>query len=396
MAADQSHAKGTEHKIMSRPRRALIVLGTRPEAIKLAPIILQLQQASDFEVQLCITGQHRQMLDQALRVFGLTPDYDLNVMTANQDLAQLTAKILVHFSQLLQTESPDLILVQGDTTTCLAAALGAFLARVPVAHVEAGLRTGDLASPFPEEANRTLVSRLATWHFAPTERAKENLVRENVPADQVWVTGNTVVDALLWMRTRVQMYSAAHWQSTLGPVWNVLADSRPYVLITGHRRESFGQGFQNICQAIRQLAIELPEWTFIYPVHLNPNVRVPVFEQLQGVPNVYLLEPLGYEEFIHLMDRSQLILTDSGGIQEEAPTLGKPVLVMRDVTERSEGIEAGCVRLVGTTSESIVVEAKRIMTDPEIYRDMSTCSNPFGDGQAAKRIVDILRQTVQL
>lgn len=378
---------------MSKSRRVLVVLGTRPEAIKLAPVVIQFREASDFQVRLCVTGQHRQMLDQTLRVFGLTPDFDLNVMTTNQDLAQLTAKILIQCSQLLRTELPDLVLVQGDTTTCFAAALSAFLLGIPVAHVEAGLRTGDLSAPFPEEANRSLVTRLATWHFAPTERAKENLLRENVPAAKVWVTGNTVIDALLWMRTRIQKYPATHWHSTLGPVWDIVAHSHPYVLITGHRRESFGQGFQSICEGIRQLAVELPGWAFIYPVHLNPNVRLPVFEWLQDLPNIHLLDPLDYQEFVYLMDHSRLILTDSGGIQEEAPALGKPVLVMREVTERSEGIEAGCVRLVGTTSESIVAEVKRVITDSEMYRIMSTCANPFGDGHAATRIVDVLRHT---
>ena len=372
--------------------KILAVFGTRPEAIKLISGDFSVRQAVGFEVRVCVTGQHRQMLDQVMHIFQIVPNQDLTVMTTNQGLAQTTAKILESLDDVMTTERPDIVLVQGDTNTCFAAALSAFYARIPVAHVEAGLRTGDLAAPFPEEANRALTTRIASWHFAPTEWARENLLRENVLTERIWVTGNTVVDALLWVSTRIRQHPTTRWQTALGAAWEVVQSSRPLMLITGHRRENFGQGVLSICDALRQLAEELPDWIFVYPVHFNPNVYQPVYERLQGISNVYLLDPLDYESFIFLMNRSCLILTDSGGIQEEAPSLGKPVLVMRDVTERPEGIRAGCVRLVGTTTSSIVTGVRRVVSDEDLYLRMSTVQNPFGDGRAAERIVEILGQ----
>ena len=360
-----------------------VIFGTRPEAVKLAPVILKLRADSRFDCRVCVTAQHRQMLDQVLEVFGIRPDADLDLMRPGQTLAGLTARAVEAIDGYLAESKPDLVLVQGDTTTVFCAALAAFYRHVPVGHVEAGLRTGDLAAPWPEEANRVLTSRLAKLHFAPTDGARANLLREGVPPDSIHVTGNTVIDALLLAREKVK---AAPPEIT-GVPGDVLKAGR-LVLITGHRRESFGAGFENICQAIAELARRFPDGQFVYPVHLNPNVREPVMRILGAAgANVHLIEPLAYLPFVALMEKSTLILTDSGGIQEEAPSLGKPVLVMRETTERPEAVTAGTARLVGTEREKIVAEVSRLLTDKAAREAMSGRPNPYGDGKAAERIV---------
>lgn len=361
-----------------------LVFGTRPEAIKLAPVAAALRADGRFAVEVCATAQHRQMLDQVLAAFRLSPDVDLNVMQPGQTLASLTARAVAAVDEYLARSKPDLVLVQGDTTTVLAAALAAFYRKVPIGHVEAGLRTGDLAAPWPEEANRVLTTRLAALHFAPTRSAADNLLREGVPADRVFVTGNTVIDALLDMVKQV----AADPPAIPGLPAGTLPPGRRFVLVTGHRRENFGGGFEEICRAIAALADRFPDVAFVYPVHLNPNVREPVDRLLRGGrANVYLLEPLGYREFIDLFRRCTLVLTDSGGVQEEAPTLGKPVLVMRDMTERPEGVAVGAVKLVGPHFDGIVRETATLLTDEAAYRTMTGKPNPYGDGAASRRIV---------
>jgi UDP-N-acetylglucosamine 2-epimerase (non-hydrolysing) len=368
--------------------RVLAVFGTRPEAIKLAPVILKLRETPGVACRTCATAQHRHMLDQVLDLFGIVPDHDLDVMAPNQTLEALTARVLTGMARVIAEDKPDFVLVQGDTTTCFAAALAAFYAGVPVAHVEAGLRTGDLSAPFPEEANRVLVSRIAAYHFAPTARARDNLFAESIPAGGVWVTGNTVVDALFAVRERVRALPADHWPQVLGPGltanWQA-AEKR--ILITGHRRENFGAGFEDLCQAIRTLAERHRDWQFLYPVHLNPNVQQPVRRILEGLKNVALTEPQDYLPFVWLMDTADVILTDSGGVQEEAPSLGKPVLVMRDVTERPEAVEAGTVRLVGTGRGRIIDGVESVLLDDAVYARMARAHNPYGDGHAAERIV---------
>lgn len=374
--------------------RVLSVLGTRPEAIKLAPVITRLANTPGVVSLVCATAQHRQMLDQVLSLFEIAPDYDLDLMRPGQDLYELTARVLTAMKPVLEKAKPDILIAQGDTTTCLAASLAAFYAGVPVGHVEAGLRTGDLAAPFPEEANRVLVSRLARLHFAPTTKARDNLLAEGTPAERIFVTGNTVIDALLSVRGKAAEVGAAEaGADAIDPAlrrdW--LA-GRHRVLITGHRRESFGGGFESLCAAIRDLAERHGDWRFIYPVHLNPNVREPVGRILGGLSNVALIEPLEYLPFVWLMDSTDLILTDSGGIQEEGPSLGKPVLVMRTVTERPEAVEAGTVMLVGTERAKIIEGTESVLLDRELYRRMSRAHNPYGDGRAAERIADILLQ----
>jgi UDP-N-acetylglucosamine 2-epimerase (non-hydrolysing) len=367
--------------------RVAVIFGTRPEAIKLVPVVLALRRQPAVDCRVCTTAQHRQMLDQILHDFDLVPDADLDLMRPNQDLAGLTARAVEAVDDFLKRERPRLVLVQGDTTTAFCAALAAFYNRLPVAHVEAGLRTGNLDAPWPEEANRLLTTRLARLHFAPTESARRNLLAEAVPADRVLVTGNTVIDALLLAREKVRTNPPA--LPGLPP--EVLAErGRPLVLITGHRRENFGPGFESICRAIGELARLFPDTHFVYPVHLNPNVRAPVRRILGAVPggNVRLMEPLSYLPFVALMDRATLILTDSGGIQEEAPSLGKPVLVMRDTTERPEAVEAGTARLVGTDQDTIVDEVARLLADPASRARMTRAHNPYGDGRAAGRVVD--------
>lgn len=358
-----------------------VVFGTRPEAIKMAPVVRALRAEPRLRTLVCVTGQHRQMLDQILATFEIVPDVDLNVMEPGQSLAGLTARAVTQLDRFLAEHKPDLLLVQGDTTTAFAAALTAFYHRVPVGHVEAGLRTGDLYSPWPEEANRTLITRLAALHFPPTTLTRDNLLREGVPAERVHLTGNPVIDALLFIVNQIERDPPI--------IPGVPDDGSRMVLITGHRRENFGGSFETICRAIAELAQRFPDVRFVYPVHLNPNVREPVNRILRPaeLANVVLLDPLPYREFIALFRRATVVLSDSGGVQEEAPTLGKPVLLMRDTTERPEAVEAGAVKLVGADFERIVSETARLLTDPAAYRAMATVSNPYGDGRAAERIV---------
>lgn len=361
--------------------RVLTVFGTRPEAIKMAPVVLALGADERFESRVCVTGQHREMLDSILDVFSIRPDYDLNIIRPNQTLFDVSASILTGMKSVLEESRPDIALVHGDTLTTFTAALAAFYARVPVGHVEAGLRTGDLSRPWPEEANRKLTGVLANIHFAPTESSRDNLLREGVDPRRIHVTGNTVIDALMAAR---KLRDKASKTDALGP------SDRRMILVTGHRRESFGAGFEDICDALARIATRQPDVDIVYPVHLNPNVREPVHRLLGNLPNVTLLEPLEYLEFIGYMERSYLILTDSGGIQEEAPSLGKPVLVMRETTERPEAVTAGTVLLVGTNPDMIVAETERLLTDETHYRRMSEAHNPYGDGLAVDRILNVL------
>jgi UDP-N-acetylglucosamine 2-epimerase (non-hydrolysing) len=372
--------------------KVTVIFGTRPEAIKVAPLILALRQNPAFSCRICVTGQHREMLDQVLQVFDIAPDSDLKLMRANQTLAVLTARAIESIDGELAKNKPDLVLIQGDTTTAFCAALTAFYHQVPIGHVEAGLRTGNLSSPWPEEANRVLATRLTAIHFAPTARSRDNLLAENVPAARIFVTGNTVIDALLLALEKVRAHPIeipGIPAATLGSWRNA-----PLVLITGHRRENFGSGFESICLAIVELACRFPEVQFVYPVHLNPNVREPVQRVLAASQhrNIHLIEPLAYLPFVALMDRATIILTDSGGIQEEAPSLGKPVLVMRDTTERPEAVEAGTVKLVGTDFDNIVRETSRLLTDQGSYQAMARAHNPYGDGKATGRIVEACLQ----
>jgi len=372
--------------------RTLCVFGTRPEAIKMAPVVHMLEAAPEFDIEVCVTAQHRQMLDQVLNLFDIRPDYDLDLMSAGQDLFDITVRSLHGLRDVLEASRPDLVMVQGDTSSCFAGALAAFYRGVAIGHVEAGLRTWNLAKPFPEEGNRAMTGRLANFHFAPTESARRNLLEEKVPERSIYVTGNTVIDALLDVRGRLPDYPEETWTGPLGQeLHDRLVDGGSrVVLVTGHRRESFGQGFAEICQAIRQSALAHPDWLFVYPVHLNPNVMKPVHESLGTLSNVHLIEPLGYLPFVWLMDRSDVILTDSGGIQEEAPALGKPVLVMRNETERPEAVEAGTAMLVGPNQRRITEGLESVLGDELRYRKMAESPNPFGDGQASARIRDAL------
>lgn len=372
-------------------KKIAVIFGTRPEAIKLAPLILELKKHPEqVQCQVCVTGQHRQMLDQVLEIFEIQPDCDLALMEPDQTLGRLTAKAIDRLDAYLGRETPDCCIVQGDTTTVFSAALAAFYHKIPIAHVEAGLRTGNLFSPWPEEANRVLTSRLAQWHFCPTEANRRNLLREGIPDENIFVTGNTVIDALFLMLKKMNGKHVAV-PGLPGDTLDFLRKRR-MVLITGHRRENFGAGFEEICRAIVQLALRFPEIVFIYPVHLNPNVREPVERIVKSasVGNVYLIEPQSYMPFIALMDRADLILTDSGGVQEEAPSLGKPVLVMRDTTERPEAVAAGTVKLVGADQAVIVKEAAALLSNETEYRKMAAISNPYGDGRAVERIVNVL------
>lgn len=373
-------------------KKVALIFGTRPEAIKLCPLVLALKKCADFDCRVCVTGQHREMLQQVLDVFGVKPDVDLALMRPNQSLAELTSRAITAIDGYLAEESPDVVIVQGDTTTVLAGALAAFYHHIPVAHVEAGLRTWNLQSPWPEEANRVLTSRLAKWHFCPTGNNKANLLKEGVPADSIYVTGNTVIDALLMAKKMVSNNSP----EIDGLPQELMCSDERIVLITGHRRENFGEGFEHICTAIRNLAERFPETHFVYPVHLNPNVREPVGRILgrYSGKNVHLIEPQSYLPFVALMNRAYLILTDSGGVQEEAPSLGKPVLVMRDTTERPEAVTAGTVKLVGTHRGAIEQEAMRLLTDSVAYSEMANTANPYGDGLATSRILNILRETM--
>ena len=369
--------------------KVLTVFGTRPEAIKMAPLVHALARDPHFEAKVCVTAQHREMLDQVLKLFSIVPEYDLNIMQPGQGLTEITCRILEGLKPVLESFKPDVVLVHGDTTTTMAASLAAFYQRIPVGHVEAGLRTGDLSSPWPEEGNRTLTGHLATYHFAPTETSRQNLLRENIADNRIAVTGNTVIDALFWVRDRVLSDEAL--RNELTQRYPFLANGKKMILVTGHRRESFGRGFEQICHALAEIAANNPDVQIVYPVHLNPNVSEPVKRILGHVENVMLIEPQDYLPFVWLMNRAWLILTDSGGIQEEAPSLGKPVLVMRDMTERPEAVSAGTVCLVGTDSQRIVNEVTRLLQDEFAYQAMSRAHNPYGDGQACHRILSALK-----
>ena len=389
---------GTELQVAAAPyvdlsgailpaKKVLVVFGTRPEAIKLAPVILALRgRPKAFDTRVCLTGQHRDMVYQFVDYFGLSADYDLKLMQEGQTLPDLTARLLASLDGVVRDYEPDVILVQGDTTTAFAGSLAGFYRRVSVGHVEAGLRTAHKYAPFPEELNRRMVGVIADHHFAPTRRAEQALLNEGVPASRIVVTGNTVIDALLHTLSRIQQTPP-----DMGNLRELIDSDRPLVLITGHRRETFGGGFYKICIAIRTLAKHLGHIAFVYPVHLNPNVQRPVYEMLSDLPNVYLVPPLGYVQFVRLLSRCRLVLTDSGGIQEEAPTLDKPVLVMREVTERMEAVEAGAARLVGTDPELIFSESVHLLTNREAWSAMSAAVNPFGDGRAAERIAIYLQ-----
>lgn len=372
--------------------RVLTVFGTRPEAIKMAPVVLGLQKAEGIESLVCVTAQHREMLDQVLNLFEIKPDYDLDIMKPGQDLYDVTANALLGMREVLRDSQPDLVLVHGDTTTCFAAGLAAFYEQINVGHVEAGLRTGNMLAPFPEEANRSLVGRLTSYHFAPTEGAKNMLLKENVNEASITVTGNTVIDALLMVRDKVNLVPDSDWGDKFGTsLFNRIVDTeRKLILITGHRRENFGQGFVDLCNAIKTLANNHSDWDLIYPVHLNPNVQKPVNEILGDTENVFLIAPQDYAPFVWLMDKCDLVLTDSGGIQEEGPSLGKPVLVMRDVTERPEAVDAGTVKLVGTDKDKIVSNVENVILNEDVYSAMSHAHNPYGDGNAVPRIINTL------
>ncbi len=377
-------------------KRVMLVFGTRPEAIKMAPLVKAFQnEAERFETIVCVTAQHRQMLDQVLHLFDIEPDYDLDVMKPGQDLYEVTANILLGLRPVLSDVKPDVVLVHGDTATTMATALASYYQKIAVGHVEAGLRTHNIYSPWPEEGNRQVTGRLTTYHFAPTERSRLNLLAENVDSSHIVVTGNTVIDALLSVVKRIESDSRLEeaLERLIEKEGYRLRNDRKMILVTGHRRENFGQGFLNICEALKKLASENPDIDIVYPVHLNPNVQKPVKEILSDVTNVYLIDPLDYEPFVFLMNRAHFILTDSGGIQEEAPSLGKPVLVMRDTTERPEAVEAGTVRLVGTDKEAIIRECRRLLRDSEAYERMAKAHNPYGDGRACERIVNYLKES---
>jgi UDP-N-acetylglucosamine 2-epimerase (non-hydrolysing) len=371
--------------------KVLSIFGTRPEAIKMAPVVKQLEIDDRFESKVCVTGQHREMLDQVLILFNILPDFDLDIMSTNQGLSQINSAVILGLEKTFKSFHPDYVLVHGDTSTTSAASLSAYYHQIKIGHVEAGLRTGNIYSPWPEEGNRRITSAIADLHFAPTEEAKENLLRENVNASQCFATGNTVIDALLMTKQGIEN-NAEESQWLYQKFCKVLGDKT--VLITGHRRENFGLGFINICDAIAELAQKFPKVHFIYPVHPNPNVKNIVNMRLSGIENVFLIEPQEYKPFVYLMDKSTIILTDSGGIQEEAPSLGKPVLVMRDTTERPEAVKAGTVKLVGTSKKSIVENVSLLLIDEDTYTMMSKAHNPYGDGKAAQRIVNIIFESL--
>ena len=375
----------------------MLVFGTRPEAIKMAPLIKEFQKYPQlFKTIVCVTGQHRQMLDQVLNIFDITPDYDLNIMKQGQDLYDVTSRVLLGMRDVLKETQPDVVLVHGDTTTSTAAALAAFYQQIPVGHVEAGLRTHNIYSPWPEEMNRQITGRIATYNFSPTQLSKSNLLKENIAESTIYVTGNSVIDALYWVIDKIKtdgqlQYNLDQTLLTAGYDLSRLSDGRKLVLITGHRRENFGEGFISMCQAIRDLSCKYADVDFVYPMHLNPNVRKPIHQvfgqELNNWDNMFFIEPLEYLSFVHLMSKSTIVLTDSGGIQEEAPGLGKPVLVMRDTTERPEALEAGTVKLVGTNYDCIMSEVSKLIDDIDYYEVMSKAVNPYGDGKACQRIV---------
>ncbi|MDG3581292.1 non-hydrolyzing UDP-N-acetylglucosamine 2-epimerase [Galbibacter pacificus] len=369
----------------------LIIFGTRPEAIKMAPLVKEFQKNSDsFETRVCITAQHREMLDQVLQFFEIQPDYDLDLMKPNQNLYSLTSDIITNLKEVLEDFQPDYVYVHGDTTTTMASSIASFYSGAKVCHVEAGLRTFSMQSPFPEEMNRCVTGVVSNYHFSPTETSKENLLKENKVEKSILITGNTVIDALLFSVEKIK--SVEFLDDEVKKLEGAIDLEKKLVLVTGHRRENHGHGFLNICKALRTIAEENPDIQIVYPVHLNPNVQKPVYELLSGIPNVKLINPLSYPAFVWLMEKSYLIITDSGGVQEEAPSLGKPVLVMRDTTERPEAVEAGTVLLVGTDSDKIIKEATSLLKNEELYNKMSNLHNPYGDGRACKRIVDYIKE----
>lgn len=374
---------------MPKMKKILLTFGTRPEAIKMAPVVHALSEVKEWEVKVCVTGQHRQMLDQVLSLFDIVPDFDLNLMKPKQDLTDITCNVLIGMRDVFNQWKPDLVLVHGDTATAMAASLAAFYAKIVVAHVEAGLRTNDISSPWPEEMNRRMVGRIASLHFAPTETARANLLAENCADASVYVTGNTVIDALLNVVETINTDTALNKQ--LCERFEFLQEDKRLILVTGHRRENFGQGFEDICKALREVASR-DDVEIVYPVHLNPNVQEPVRRVLGDCPRIHLIEPLDYLPFVYLMNRAYLLLTDSGGIQEEAPSLGKPVLVMRDTTERPEAVQAGTVSLVGTDASRIVTDIIMLLNDVQKYQRMAQAHNPYGDGRAAQRIRNILQE----
>jgi len=372
--------------------RVLIVFGTRPEAIKMGVLVRSLYRDSRFETRVCVTAQHRDMLDQVLELFEIVPDYDLDIMQPGQDLYDITNSILTGIKKVLIDFKPDIVLVHGDTTTSFVVSLAAFYQKIDVGHIEAGLRTGNIYAPWPEEANRKLTATIARYHFAPTESAKNNLLNEGFSEKNIIVTGNTVIDALLW--TRKKLLSNKETVQKLLAQYDYLDNNKKLILVTGHRRENFGSGLASICTALKRISLQYDDVQIVYPLHMNPNVMVPVHKALDGIHNIHLIEPQSYLDFIYLMDRAYLILTDSGGIQEEAPSLGKPVLVMRDVTERSESLEVGNIKLVGTDEDRICKEVDMLMTDKQQYLSMKSNNNPYGDGRACERIIDVLAATI--
>ena len=377
-------------------KKILIVFGTRPEAIKMVPLIKEFKKHSDFEVKICVSAQHRQMLDQVLNLFEIKPDYDLDIMRANQDLYDISSRVLLGMRDVMKDFCPNVVLVHGDTTTSFVGALAAFYQKIKIGHVEAGLRTNDLYSPFPEEANRQITGVLADFHFAPTQSAKQNLIKENKNPNSVIVTGNTVIDALFLMIDKIEKNVNLRDEITsiLRSKYSNFGSERKFILVTGHRRENFGDGFLNICDALKNIAQNNPEIDIVYPVHLNPNVQKPVREILSNLSNVYLIDPLEYEKFVYLMSKSFFIITDSGGIQEEAPSLGKPVLVTRDTTERPEALQSGAVKLVGTNKNIIIKEAQNLILQKDEFEKMSKANNPYGDGKASERILEFLKERV--
>ncbi|UCN00606.1 UDP-N-acetylglucosamine 2-epimerase (non-hydrolyzing) [Sulfurimonas sp. SWIR-19] len=376
-------------------KKVLLVFGTRPEAIKMAPLVKAFELEKGIESRVCVTAQHREMLDQVLQIFDIHPWYDLNLMKSGQDLYDITAKVLLGMKNILAEFKPDIVLVHGDTTTTSAASLAAFYQKIKIGHVEAGLRTGDIYSPWPEEANRQITGVLANYHFSPTNASRENLLRENKKPENIVVTGNTVIDALFLALSKIE--NSETLKNTIETKINAqyqISEHKKIILVTGHRRENFGKGFIDICEALKEIALENPQVDIVYPVHLNPNVQQPVKKILSNIDNIFLIEPLEYESFIYLMNKSYFIITDSGGVQEEAPSLGKPVLVMRETTERPEAVEAGTVKLVGTSKKTIVDKAIRLLKNQKAYEEMSKAHNPYGDGFASKHIVEYLKSVL--
>jgi UDP-N-acetylglucosamine 2-epimerase (non-hydrolysing) len=377
--------------VLKKKKKILIVFGTRPEAIKMAPVIKVLSTDACFEIKICITAQHREMLDQVMHLFQISPDYDLNLMQPGQDLTDLTSRVLIAMRNILGQWRPDMLLVHGDTTTTMATSLAAYYQKIPVGHVEAGLRSGNIYSPFPEEMNRSLTTAISALHFAPTQNASNNLLESGVASDRIYITGNTIIDALFEVDARIR--TSSDLRNKLAEKFHYIDPNKKLILVTGHRRENFGEGFENVCFALRRLASR-SDVQIIFPVHLNPNVQEPVRRILSGLSNIYLVDPVEYLSFVYLMRRCDLILTDSGGIQEEAPSFRKPVLVMRDTTERPEAISSGAARLVGTKTDSISNEVTKLLENSEAYASFALASNPYGDGLAAERIHQILRKNL--